>query len=666
MSVSIDMFVSEVRACHESRPGHRSRLLCGVPKSEFKKRVEDAGFKLGEVMDAAFPKQDIPCRNFVFGCSEPLTEAQAVDDQLFHLHCYRNSVAAINRSRLYRYRDVMNANPAVKDLREEFAELRDEMRELRDELMLKRVKSRSRRESREDCDRVTEIKKRMGQIIKDRKTIDAEWKKTAECKALLEKMSTELEEEMDSVEERFSGGDESCCSYTRSQIVMAKPENPVQFDGKGRIIRQIRKNDTFLKMIRMIEPEEKVELKKRHRIPAGTTHLLTTLVGNSGKKAMFAVNFHREIELLSETSQITSFSIIRVPTGTVRYVNGWVVRNYRWKIMVCVKDPAGVFFGDNSVTPETGESVAVDVGWRENDDGLKVCTAVGSDGHVHEFSLPPEIAQMAERVKEIDSERDLAMNSMKCAIAECISDGWDDIDADVKGILRAKSDDGDHPSSESAKKSVLMWRSPQKAHRLMAYLINKDELSPTEEFIYQAVSSFCRLGMATGGFGNRLKERVANRRKDFYRRVAKGLRRKYSSVIVEDINTAKIGKVSDVGELDNAGVRKNKTLASIGVFLSAIRMYAVLVNPAFTSKTCSHCGEMTGIGSESRWTCENCGEEFDRDENACVNLLHRAGHARAAVISKISEWKHFGFRSLSPAERNLSQIESEGRVESVF
>jgi putative transposase len=55
----------------------------------------------------------------------------------------------------------------------------------------------------------------------------------------------------------------------------------------------------------------------------------------------------------------------------------------------------------------------------------------------------------------------------------------------------------------------------------------------------------------------------------------------------------------------------------------------ILVNPAFTSKTCCLCGtvfpELTLADS---WLDCACGLSMDRDVNAAINILNRAGYAR--------------------------------------
>ena len=66
-----------------------------------------------------------------------------------------------------------------------------------------------------------------------------------------------------------------------------------------------------------------------------------------------------------------------------------------------------------------------------------------------------------------------------------------------------------------------------------------------------------------------------------------------------------------------------------------------LVDPAYTSQTCSVCGILDAASRDGqKFCCRACGVELDADVNAAVNVLHKAmargnkaGHpARAAVL----------------------------------
>ena len=52
----------------------------------------------------------------------------------------------------------------------------------------------------------------------------------------------------------------------------------------------------------------------------------------------------------------------------------------------------------------------------------------------------------------------------------------------------------------------------------------------------------------------------------------------------------------------------------------------ILVDPASTSKTCSQCGTLfEHLTLADRWLTCACGLSLDRDHNAAINILKRAG-----------------------------------------
>lgn len=58
------------------------------------------------------------------------------------------------------------------------------------------------------------------------------------------------------------------------------------------------------------------------------------------------------------------------------------------------------------------------------------------------------------------------------------------------------------------------------------------------------------------------------------------------------------------------------------IFKSLIKnKYVILVNEAFTSKTCSFCGSRYDIGSSKTYNCSKCKSTMDRDINAAKNIL---------------------------------------------
>jgi putative transposase len=115
-------------------------------------------------------------------------------------------------------------------------------------------------------------------------------------------------------------------------------------------------------------------------------------------------------------------------------------------------------------------------------------------------------------------------------------------------------------------------------------------------------------------------ERVGNRRLDFVHKESRKLVNRFGVIAFEDLNVQ--------GMLRNHCLAKSISDAAWGMFVNATRSKAedagskvVLVNPQYTSQTCSRCGLIVKKDlSERTHRCE-CGLELDRDLNAAINIL---------------------------------------------
>lgn len=126
----------------------------------------------------------------------------------------------------------------------------------------------------------------------------------------------------------------------------------------------------------------------------------------------------------------------------------------------------------------------------------------------------------------------------------------------------------------------------------------------------------------------RHSEHVANRRKDFLNKVIYRLIQQYDKVVLEDLRITNMVK--------NRHLAKSILDAGWGYLVQHLTSKAesagrevVLVNPAYTSKTCSDCGAIfENLTLKDRWVQCGCGLSKDRDENAAVNILNRGGQLR--------------------------------------
>ena len=153
-----------------------------------------------------------------------------------------------------------------------------------------------------------------------------------------------------------------------------------------------------------------------------------------------------------------------------------------------------------------------------------------------------------------------------------------------------------------------------------------------------------RLARCKKGSANRRKvvlalqrehERIANRRKDFLNKLAHRLISRYDRIALEDLRITNMVR--------NRHLAKSILDASWGYLVGHLTSKAAeagrvvcLVDPRNTSKTCSQCGHIfETLSLSDRWIDCCCGLSIDRDHNAAINILNRAGQVRWGVSSPV-------------------------------
>jgi putative transposase len=146
-----------------------------------------------------------------------------------------------------------------------------------------------------------------------------------------------------------------------------------------------------------------------------------------------------------------------------------------------------------------------------------------------------------------------------------------------------------------------------------------------------------RLSSKKKGSSNRRKARnavarhhlrIRNQRADFHHKLSYALVAKYGMIVVEDLNIQ--------GMVKNHSLAKSISDAGWGRFLNYLAYKAEnagckveKVSARLTSITCSRCGgRVDKTLSDRVHICPYCCLVMDRDHNAAINILNRAGTAR--------------------------------------
>jgi putative transposase len=133
----------------------------------------------------------------------------------------------------------------------------------------------------------------------------------------------------------------------------------------------------------------------------------------------------------------------------------------------------------------------------------------------------------------------------------------------------------------------------------------------------------------------RQHERIKNRRKDFLNKLTYQLIQRYDLIAVENLRINNMVR--------NSHISKSILDAGWGYFIRHLMNKAeeagrqvCLVEPQNTSRLCSGCGrQFDNLSLRDRWIDCSCGVSLDRDHNAAINILNRAGQVRWASSSSL-------------------------------
>jgi putative transposase len=123
----------------------------------------------------------------------------------------------------------------------------------------------------------------------------------------------------------------------------------------------------------------------------------------------------------------------------------------------------------------------------------------------------------------------------------------------------------------------------------------------------------------------RQHQQVANQRRDVLHKLSTALIEAYDSVALEALRVPNMVRNKHLSKsiLDSGwALFKQFLMYKAGSAGRELR----LVNPAYTSRTCSNCGvRFEHFDLSVRWVACVCGLSLDRDHNAAINILKQAG-----------------------------------------
>jgi len=255
----------------------------------------------------------------------------------------------------------------------------------------------------------------------------------------------------------------------------------------------------------------------------------------------------------------------------------------------------------------TSGTVAVDLGWRLLDHGLRVGYWRGSDGGSEEILLPTRDVARWQKADDLRAIRGERFNGVVDWLAKWLAG------RDLPDWLIERT------------RTLRQWRS---AARLASVVIHwRENRFAGDKDGFAAVEAWRKKDKHLYEWEANQRRKAVAWRDDLYRRVAADLSRRYKTAIVEDCNWRDVGRKPDVGENNDSGAAaRQRTIAAPGRLKQLlVERFAetVKAEAAYTTQRCHACGELAHVETRtSVWvTCQQCGAAWDQDDNACRNML---------------------------------------------
>lgn len=354
---------------------------------------------------------------------------------------------------------------------------------------------------------------------------------------------------------------------------------------------------------------------------------------SEGHYARGTIQWHRD---LPEDASMASARLVRKRTGCkMKYYMQYVINTAQIRQ---VSDHARKAL------------LAVHMGWSADISGRRVCgiTDAADPELAQIIQLPPEIERNIQRAANIQGKRDQARDEIAPKIRafdEPLPPEWDESTQDYWSHWKVL------PANHMAASRIHAWRK-----RL-------------GDFAPEWMAEWCKADRMLWIAATHTAQRARNRRKDFYRNLAKTWASQYEAIVIEKPDTKKAAKILDeaTGERTEFAkkARAGRVLASLYTLDSAIRWAcqkngtAILdMNGEKTAATCAMCAsEAIRADTEDGQVlhCADCGAVLDRKKNGAAVAWQLVNEQRENLVEEY--WAEQLNKEREAAEAKASRLE---------
>lgn len=572
---------------------------------------------------------------------------EAVNDQLYLAHQYRNRLVALERDRRNAFRETMAAASS------EYAQARDDIASLDQKLTkaraaISKANSQERTRTGTDKDRKTANLFKT-KLKKARKHLKKVTKEALKADPALQAQVKLIDKRADTLHKLFR---HECGLYwatynlvedawKRSKKDSFTDPKFVSWDGQGehgRVGVQIQKGrdkqpgmsveELFSgknTTLQIIPPDPRAwdeNMPRGERCRLGRTRLKWRIKSKGPRKkpvwTEWSMIMHRP---LPENCRIKSAFIKRFKIGP----------NRKWRLYIVVNVPKVEVQHENP-----GTLCGIDVGWRRLKEGLRVAYMCDHNDNHEQLLFDNDRVKDFGLMKQLASTRKKNFNVFRALLVQWINNAANGTSVTLPmGFMKEL-------------RHLERWRS-QNRMRKFVWKWSRNRFSGDED-IFKEANAWRKQDRHLYEWEEGHRSRILKRRREDYRLWAKDLCQRYETIVVEKLDLSKLKKRAnpeDEAEMP-AEARRYRDIAALGELFGALDMMApkhgctiLRVPPEYTTITCGAelpngdlCMQRCDwdAAAKLRHTCESCGAEWDQDHNAARNLLaHGRGEFSAAA-----------------------------------
>jgi hypothetical protein len=538
-------------------------------------------------------------RVYRYGLLPPITEAQRVADQMSLGHRYSNRLVEIERSRRARARAILGSHADTEPLGADVARLERELEAALGVVLGARKAERRRAETAEQRQVVRDLRQ---QLRDARARLKAAKVSLATDPAVQASLRASDEQAAQAVRDARAASGLYWGTYLISEAAIdaaRKGRMDPRFrrwDGSGAVAVQIQGGVTWTEAC---EGDTRIQIARRRNARGHAMHLLRLRVGSAGRDPIWAewpLVLHRE-----------------VPADALmmgaRVVRERVEAKERWSLHLTLRLP------DEWRAGRCGDGlVAVDLGWRQRPDGLRVAYLVDDAGDEREILLDGGVAPSIAKVEDLRSIRDKRLDLLRPWLAQWLREH------DLPEWLRESSS------------HLHQWRSAARFAALALRWRAARWAGDAEAF--ERIEEWRKRDKHLWTWEVNLRDKVLRRRREQYRVLGAELARRYGTLVIEDMDLRDLQRHAAVEsqETEIPAARSAQRLASPSELRAClVSAFAsrggrvVAIDPADSTRACHACGlvEAWDPAANLHHACTGCGTVWDQDANACRNLLAR-------------------------------------------